>query len=373
VLATDGYVHLAYELVLTNVTPRKLRIDSLQVRDARTHRVLLTLAGNALAGELSPIGGPEAVEDRVQAGDPPQSSQTTVMASSATVVVWLDVRVRHAAEVPAVLDHRLVVSFLPQSTGAPSSHSEVVARTDTVRQAPVVLGPPVGPGIWYASEGCCADDTHHRRGLAPINGQLLVPQRFAIDWFALNTRHETWVGDPHDLDSYLTYRLPALAAANGTVVDVQDGLGNNPDLPKPPPIPPIEDTVGNHVVVKVAPGVFLLYAHFDPGSVRVHVGERVHRGQTLGLIGTSGNSTTPHLHFQVMTSPTFFPTDSPPFVFDRFTLLGQVTDRIWDDNLGLQPTGRLPYASARPRTVRRLQMPLDRNVIAFGGVPQFAG
>src|SRR5262249_19116880 len=220
-----------------------------------------------------------------------------------------------------------------------------------------------GAGIWYASEGCCADDTHHRRGLGSINGQLLVPQRFAIDFFRLNSQHESWIGDPHKLTSYLSYREPAIAAANGTVVDAQDGLENNPELPNAPPIPPIENTVGNHVVLRIRPGVFLLYSHFTPGSVRVQVGQRVRRGQVLGLIGTSGNSTTPHLHFQVMTTPTLFPTDSPPFVLDRFKLVGQVTERIWDDHLGLQPTRRLPYAAARRASMRRLEMPPDRNVI----------
>jgi murein DD-endopeptidase MepM/ murein hydrolase activator NlpD len=115
----------------------------------------------------------------------------------------------------------------------------------------------------------------------------------------------------------------------------------------------------------VAPGVYLLYGHFQPGSLRVHVDERVRRGQVLGLIGTSGNSTTPHLHFQVMTTPTFFPTDSPPFVFGRFTAQGRVTKRIWDDNLGLQPTGVLPFTPARDHTIRRREMPLDREVISF--------
>jgi murein DD-endopeptidase MepM/ murein hydrolase activator NlpD len=109
----------------------------------------------------------------------------------------------------------------------------------------------------------------------------------------------------------------------------------------------------------------LLYAHLDPGSVRVHLGEKVRRGEALGLIGTSGISATPHLHFQVMTTREFFPTDSVPYVFDRFRLLGRVPDRIWDDNLGLQPTGELPFAPAKPAGLHRRQLPLDRDIIRF--------
>ena len=73
----------------------------------------------------------------------------------------------------------------------------------------------------------------------------------------------------------------------------------------------------------------------------------------------------PHLHFQVLTEPTFFPADSTPFVFNSFELVGQITRRIWDDDLGLQPTGTLPFAPAAAPGVRRNQMPLDRNVIVF--------
>jgi len=377
VAATDGKVHIVYELVLTNVTPAKLRIDAVQVRNARTQRVLLSLRHKALAADVRPVGGAEAsgpgdsedltrLHDRAAAASTSQAGGVTV-ASSQSVIVWLDVRVRNYAAVPEVLAHRVIASFVSPPPGAPPLPPQSLIRVPTVRHRPIVLGPPVGAGDWYASEGCCDPATHHRGGLASINGRLLVPQRFAIDWYRLDSHHRAWVGSPSRLSSYLSYRQPAIAAAAGTVVRTQDGLPNNPDIPRPPMIPPIQNTVGNHVVLRVAPGVYLLYAHFQPGSLRVHVGERVRRGQVLGLIGTSGNSTTPHLHFQVMTTPTFFPTDSPPYVFGRFTVLGHVTKRIWDDNLGLQPTGVLPFTPAPQRTIRRREMPLDREVISFTG------
>jgi Peptidase family M23 len=377
VAATDGKVHIVYELVLTNVTPAKLRIDAVQVRNARTHRVLLSLQRQALAANVRPVGGAESsgssdVEDLARLHDSAAAASTSragsvTVASSQSVIVWLDVRVRNYAAVPKVLAHQVIASFVSPPPGAPSSLPQSLIRVPTVAHRPIVLGPPVGAGDWYASEGCCDPVTHHRGGLISINGRLLVPQRFAIDWYRLDSRHRAWVGSPGQLSSYLSYLQPAIAAAAGTVVRTQDGLPNNPDIPRPPKIPPIQNTVGNHVVLRVAPGVYLLYAHFQPGSLRVHVGERVRRGQVLGLIGTSGNSTTPHLHFQVMTTPTFFPTDSPPFVFGRFTVQGRVTKRIWDDNLGLQPTGVLPFAPARDHTLRRREMPLDREVISFKG------
>ena len=267
--------------------------------------------------------------------------------------------------VPATIEHLVSGAVLPPN-GAPVPVQLRIGRADTATDGPVVLGAPVPAGTWYMSEGCCADDTHHRRGLAPINGLLSVPQRFAIDFYTMDDQHRTWVGDPSKLESFLTYRVPILAAAAGTVVAAQDGFANTTALPNPPKPPPINETVGNHVIVKVADGVYVLYAHMDPGSVAVRVGDRVTRGQQLGLIGSSGNSTTPHLHFQILTTPTYFPADSEPFAFDSFTLLGRVPDRIWDDTMALEPTGTLPFTAATPTSARTNELPLDRDVVQFG-------
>jgi murein DD-endopeptidase MepM/ murein hydrolase activator NlpD len=121
------------------------------------------------------------------------------------------------------------------------------------------------------------------------------------------------------------------------------------------------------VIVEIAPGTYVLYAHMDPGSMRVRVGQRVEKGQELGLIGTSGNSTTPHLHFQLLSTPTFFPSNSLPYAFDQFDLQGRITERLWDDNLGLEPTGKLPFKADPASGPHQNQLPLDRAVVRFTG------
>ncbi|MFC4948302.1 M23 family metallopeptidase [Pseudonocardia sp. GCM10023141] len=360
VLGTDGKTHLAYELLLTNATGVPVRLDRIDVLDAGNRQALLTLAAADLAANSNLVGGPTGDE-----GTTDPSAPATSIPASSTAVVWLDVT--YTGATPAALVHRIASTIVAPGGGAGKPIEADVAPITTGKKPAVVLGPPVRGGQWYASDGCCADDTHHRRGLAPINGQFLVAQRFAIDWYLLDDQHVTWTGDPSKLTSYRSYEQPAIAAADGVVVDALDGLTETTSLPEPPPIPPIADTIGNHVIVMIEPGVYLMYAHFKTGSVAVHTGDRVKRGDVLGAIGSSGNSTTPHLHFQVMTEPTFFPTDRPPFAFDCFTLDGQVTERIWDDVLGLQPTGKLPFvAAADPSQKHEKQMPLDRNVVTFG-------
>jgi murein DD-endopeptidase MepM/ murein hydrolase activator NlpD len=61
---------------------------------------------------------------------------------------------------------------------------------------------------------------------------------------------------------------------------------------------------GNHVVVKHADGKYTLYAHLS--STSVSVGQSVSAGQQVGNVGSTGNSSGPHLHFEVRTHPTAF-------------------------------------------------------------------
>ncbi|MEU1469392.1 M23 family metallopeptidase [Streptomyces sp. NPDC005761] len=359
--ATDGRTHLSYELLTTNAlsSSTPVRLDRVDVLDARTKRVVGSLSGQALAEAANPVGDPLPGADGYT--PPPPAPTPTVIQGSQKWVIWLDLTLRRGQPAPEVLEHHLSGAIL--APGGPSAFEETVQVTPTAHTAPLNLAPPVRPGTWYSSESCCGN-THHRRGLGPINGRFYVPQRFAIDWYRVGEQGQTWEGDPTRLTSYLSYRQPVVAADGGRVVEVQDGIPDNAP-PVTPPVPPIEETVGNHVTVEVAPGRYLLYAHLKPGSLKVREGDHVEPGRVLGLIGNSGNSTTPHLHFQVMTTAEFFPTDSPPFTFRKFRVVGQVEPRIWDDNLGLQPTGVLPITPSPYDGPHRARYPLDREVLEF--------
>jgi murein DD-endopeptidase MepM/ murein hydrolase activator NlpD len=57
---------------------------------------------------------------------------------------------------------------------------------------------------------------------------------------------------------------------------------------------------GTHVIVLHPNGWKTLYAHMVPGSNAVSVGDKVNQGQIIGLVGNSGTSTGPHLHFEII-------------------------------------------------------------------------
>ena len=325
VRGTDGRFHIAYELVLTGATALAVGVERVDVRDANTQRVLLSLAGPELLSRMNPVGDTPA---GVPPDYPPPSPSATLLAPSGSAVIWLDVVVQRKADLPAVLEHLVVSSTLPQPGRQSVQFSSLVGRVAVRAQAPLKLGPPVRSGIWVAAEGCCDDPTHHRRGLLAVDGNFVVPQRFAIDWIKLDESYRAWVGDPAQLSSYFSYGQPLIAAADGTVVVARDG---NPDAPPPhdPPPPPLAGLPGNHVTLRIRPGTYLLYAHMQPGSVRVRVGQRVRRGQVLGLLGNSGASATPHVHVQVQIARSFV-SDGLPFVFRRFQFLGQITTVFWD-------------------------------------------
>jgi murein DD-endopeptidase MepM/ murein hydrolase activator NlpD len=128
----------------------------------------------------------------------------------------------------------------------------------------------------------------------------------------------TFAGDPAQNASYFAYGKELLAVLDGRVVSTLDGIPEN--VPNGPPAVTLEpgNLPGNSIVLQFDEDHFALYAHLIPGTLRVRPGDRVRRGEVLGLLGNSGGSTQPHLHFQVMDRPIPLAADGLPFVFDHF-------------------------------------------------------
>ncbi len=90
---------------------------------------------------------------------------------------------------------------------------------------------------------------------------------------------------------------PVLSARDGTVVATNDAATDHGTTPEF-----VDYDHTNFVLIAHDDGTLGQYMHLEPGGVDVQPGERVGRGQAIARSGNTGYSTTPHLHFQVMTS-----------------------------------------------------------------------
>jgi murein DD-endopeptidase MepM/ murein hydrolase activator NlpD len=65
-----------------------------------------------------------------------------------------------------------------------------------------------------------------------------------------------------------------------------------------------------------------------PGTVRVKIGESVHTGQILGLVGNTGSSTEPHLHMHIDDQPSFLAGNGVPYEFTQGDESGPVEANV---------------------------------------------
>ncbi len=184
----------------------------------------------------------------------------------------------------------------------------------------------------------------------PSHGTDILGQRYAYDFVGLEAGSSNTNFYQHSTLRYflLGVRLrdcygwgrPVYAAAEGTVVQAADGW------PERDPVHLVRDIAnmlknslminadqttdlriltGNHIITENPDG-FTLYAHLKSGSIRVSPGDRVITGQPLAAVGHSGNSTAPHLHFQMMDNLDPWKAQGLPCVFREMEIR---RDGIW--------------------------------------------
>jgi hypothetical protein len=345
--ATDGKVHLAYELQLTNVLDQEVTLTSVDVRAA--DRTLLNLAGDRLAYRTRVMGNP---------------TPTAKLGPAQSAAVWLDVSLDPGDTVPAELVHAVGVSLAqPRPPLFPATMTETVATVAVQTRKPAVIAPPLVGSNWVDANSCC-DMTPHRMALNPLNGQLWAAERFAIDYVQLLPDLRLFNGDKTKPESYPGFGAEIHAVADGPVVAVLDGLPEQVPGESPSSLP-LEQYAGNHIVQDIGDGNYALYAHLKTGSIKVKVGDRLSSGQVIALLGNTGNTDGPHLHFHVMSTPDPLRSDGLPFVLSSFRLDGRIASMDAEDVVEAgQPA---PMQSGFTPRDESVVSPLVLDVMSYAG------
>jgi len=308
-------INLAYELELVPAAGQVPVVDKVEVLDAATGKTLYTADGGLLAALYHPADVPPPT--------PAERQNGTGKLTLPRVSLWFVVS---PGAVPDRLSHRLTLNRtaagLPPAT---ITGGEVAVRKDL---APVVVSSPMhGPG-WMVME-TTSPLTHHFRAQITLNGVTRVPQRYAQDWVLLDpVSGQAAAGNATLARNYYGFGKEIYAVANGTVVDASDTL---PDIETiySASGATIATAAGNYVIIDLGNKKYACYAHMVNGSVRVKKGDTVKEGQVLGLMGNSGNSDIPHLHFQIVTDiPSFLGAEGYPHVYRSFDVTGEVNDTL---------------------------------------------
>jgi peptidase M23-like protein len=303
-----GQSILPYELQITNLGTQPITIQRIDVVNATSGALLQSLSDSVLARAIArPALRATTLAERPRIG----------AGLRAIVYLWVPLADRTAP--PAAVRERLTTV----GPGADSTTPKVLETVPVpVSTDVLVITPPLRGGVWLAANGPSAE-SGHRRAAIPVYGGFYIAQRFAIDWVKVDEQNKTYKGDSLQNSSYYAYGNDALAVADGIVTEVKDGIPQNvPGLTSRAVPITLETVGGNHVIVNLGHGRYAFYAHLQPGKIRVRVGDHVKRGQVLGLVGNSGNSTEPHLHFHISDASSPLGSEGIPYELQSFVLVG---------------------------------------------------
>ncbi len=335
----DGKWHLVYELHVANLGKWNCELTRVEVIAGNGgQKPLASFSGSDLDGIVVHPGGDTALKPKI---GPTQL---------AIVYVWVTFDSLDA--VPQSIRERVSAKI----GDYPEAFAIDTPATPVDREPVAVMGSPLTGENWVAANGP-SNTSGHRRALIPVDGRAYISQRFAIDWVELYPDGKTYQGDPADNKNYRAYGHEIHAVADGIVSQTKDGLPQNTPGAKSLVIPVTLETIGgNHVIIDMGNGLYAFYAHMQPGSLRVKVGEKVKAGQVLGLVGNTGNSSEPHLHFDICNASSMLGCEGLPYAFASFEVVGK-------------GEGWKPSDAHAAGVKHEMEIPTEDEVVTFAPAP----
>ena len=314
----DTQWRLCYEIYLTNLSSAAWTLQRIDVKNENGDP-LLSVQGKELDGVLShPALPPDS-----------KGGRAADIAPGEAVIAYMWIDLAKGVSIPTQLQHQFVI----KNSGDKNNY-EVDAPVTVVSNKLPQIVPPLSGKNWIAISAP-SNSSVHRRSVQVFDGTPRSAQRYAIDWVRLGNSGKTYHDDRGNNRNYYSYGAEVLAVADAVVADVKDGIPENtPPGDSKDGTPPevklavdmtMETVGGNHVTLDLGRGVYAIYAHLQPGSIRVKPGDKVATGQVIALLGNSGHAGEPHLHFQLMDRNSLLNSNGLPYHFSVFKLAGRIS------------------------------------------------
>jgi hypothetical protein len=223
--------------------------------------------------------------------------------------VWWPFGIRIRCREPISLQvDKVRIQLTVADTNGNQDQSEIEVAASYYKQKTELIFPFKGPGV--ITNAGVANGGHRNR-----SGQ------FALDALVTN-RYTALLNNTQDTlnSSFVGWNAPILAPADGVIVFARSDRPNQPNAQSEdasyfaPEFPQGGDP-GNHVIIDHGNREFSMMAHFQPHSILARIGDRVRQGQLLARLGSSGDTTAPHVHYQLQDGPKWLYADALPCTF----------------------------------------------------------
>ena len=345
-LMANNQAFLVYEIYLTNLGSYPVKLNSLEIiSDSNEEKPLFIFSADKLRQIIKGFSGLNS----------PKAMLLNIMPGEQKILfMWLSFA--SATDIPTKLFHVLYFQTLNKEYQLiPIKSAPLILK----KSQPIIIASPVKGDMWVAGNAPSNTSPHRRAGIV-LDGHEYFSQRYAIDFVQIGPDGKTYHGDMLNNVNYYCYGKPVLAVANGKVLSITDNIPENmPNSGKYVVPINLQTAGGNEVILDLGNGLYALYGHLIPGTIQVKAGDVIKKGDVLGKIGNSGNSTEAHLHFQIMDKPSTLAANGVPYAFDGYELYpSEVT--------GIDATYKIKLLSKKTRKFIN-QLMLEDAVVKFKG------
>ena len=301
---TDKFLRIGYSIKTWEYDKEGLLLEQIVVLDYKTNAELM---------KIEKVDLPKIHKDPL----PASPYFTWDKISSYYLSLQLPLPLNQA--VPSTIFHRFIFQDTLQNKTVTIEGGIFSPR---INETPISIASPVKGSHWaFINQSTLG---YHFNTMFFMQGKIGTGEQYAFDNLRINDAGEIYSGDPTKNESYFNYKDTLYAVANGTVVLLQDELPENAGNSHNVTFTTANELGGNYLALDLGNGRYAYYCHCVPGSFMVKVGHSVQEGAPIALLGNSGNSDAPHLHFEIVDSQDLFMSRGIPFVLKKYTKTGEL-------------------------------------------------